>query len=170
MFKKFLKKISKKDKDKDKDKDEDKSFDIRVLEENIDKKSLDDTIKILIVDDADINRYVLKRYIEIYKKQNDTNIQIDEASNGVSCVEKCKTVNYDIVFMDLIMPFMGGIEAAKKILEGKNKSPVIIGLTGQIEQNTQVLIRESGMKYCIHKPVDISTIHSLLEIFFLNRK
>ena len=131
-------------------------------------KNFDSPVKILIVDDADINRYVLKRYIEIYKKNHNVLIDIHEAANGLECLEKVKNTDYNIIFMDLIMPFMGGIEATKKIFERKSNQILIIGLTGQIEQDTQEKIKESGMQYCIHKPVEMDTIHSILEIFLLD--
>ena len=79
--------------------------------------------KILIVDDTSFNILAVKCMLE----ENFENIQIDTAENGLIGLNKfkegfekicgCKDRTYRLIFMDLQMPVMGGIESSKKILE-----------------------------------------------------
>ena len=87
-------------------------------------------INILIVDDAKINRYVLKRYLMRLKK----NISITEADDGLDCLKKVSENTYDVIFIDLKMPVMDGITATKEIL--KNHKMPIFGVTGQVENES----------------------------------
>lgn len=73
--------------------------------------------QILIVDDIDMNRYILK---QIFLSK--FNLQCDEAINGREAVEAVKArayqeccSSYKIIIMDYEMPIMNGIEASKKI-------------------------------------------------------
>ncbi len=163
MMKFFKKKIFKQKKEKEPE-IIDGVVNTKELKKDLEITHKQRTLKILIVDDADINRYVLKKYIEIYQQSRGVDISVSEALNGLDCFEKASNDDFTIIFMDLVMPFMNGIEATKKILEKPGHKPVIIGLTGQIEENTKTQIKESGMKYCIYKPVDMQTIHSFLDL------
>lgn len=60
--------------------------------------------------------------------------------------KNCK--GYALILMDVFMPVLGGVEAAKRIVEsckGKNKKPVIIGLTGDTDEDMRSAARGSGM-------------------------
>ncbi len=67
-------------------------------------------IKILLVEDVAINRYIVIQYLQGW-----WDVQIDEASNGTEAIEMVKTKAYDIILMDIRMPEMDGFEAAKII-------------------------------------------------------
>jgi len=128
----------------------------------------DDTkynINILIVDDAKINRYVLRRYIMRLKK----NISIMEAENGLDAITKVAENTFDIIFMDIKMMPINGIDATKEILKiHKNIPPLIIGVTGQVEQETVSIALNIGMKNILSKPVSISELHNIFNTFFPN--
>ena len=66
--------------------------------------------KILIVDDESRIRRSLREILE-YEKYD-----IDEAEDGLECIEKIKAGSYDAVLMDIRMPRMDGIEALSKLL------------------------------------------------------
>lgn len=119
------------------------------------------TFTILIVDDADINRYVLKKYIT---KLMPT-VVVDEASNGFDSVDMAKTKHYDIIFMDIKMPGLDGISATEIISKSDPRS-LIYGVTGQIETKSVMKALSSGMKGCIAKPLDRNEIYRLLNDFY----
>lgn len=119
-------------------------------------------INILIVDDAKINRYVLKRYLMRLKK----NISITEADNGLDALKKVAENTYDVIFIDLKMPVMDGITATKEILK-KHNMP-IFGVTGQVETESVSLCLQIGMKNILAKPVSIGELNSIFIRYFPN--
>lgn len=81
--------------------------------------------KILIVDDLDANRLVLKLYLS---KEIFTDVEIEEAKNGLEAVNIAKENYFDFILMDLNMPVMDGGEATKIIKLNKPET-VIIAVT-----------------------------------------
>ncbi len=114
-------------------------------------------INILVAEDIEINRFILCSLLE------ETKINIDEAVNGLEAVELFKNNpdKYDIIFMDLHMPEMNGLEATKVIRNmGTKKSEVIpiIALTASaFKENIDECIN-AGMNDHIPKPIDINVI------------
>lgn len=83
---------------------------------------MEDKINVAVVDDHHILR---KGLIYLLKSLKNINI-IAEASTGEEFIEILKTHNVDIVFMDIMMPGMSGIETSKKALEIKPELKIII--------------------------------------------
>lgn len=108
---------------------------------DIDKK------EILIVDDMEDNQILTKLMLKKF------NFNFDFANNGKEALEKLLTKNYFLIFLDIQMPIMNGIEVLK-ILKEKNKLQYIIGLTaysGEDEINEIIL---AGAKEVITKPLN----------------
>ena len=113
--------------------------------------------KHLVVDDAQINRYIIKRYL---LKYNPIFI-IDEAANGESAVELAKKHQYDIIFMDIKMPGKyDGIEASK-IIRTLKPTQTIYGFTGQVEEKNI-----KSMNKIIEKPTSRDEIFKILNDFY----
>ncbi|MDD2376160.1 MAG: response regulator transcription factor [Clostridia bacterium] len=102
-------------------------------------------MKILIVDDEPRIRQVVKEYGIV------NNYQIDEAGDGIEAIEKCKMVKYDLVILDIMMPKMDGIEAAKNIKE-YNKNISIIMLSAKGEEYDKLLGFGIGADDYVTKP------------------
>ena len=66
-------------------------------------------IKSLVVDDNRMNLKVSGRSIEHY------GVSVDTASSGADAIKLCQENDYDIIFMDQMMPGMDGVEAMKRI-------------------------------------------------------
>ncbi len=90
--------------------------------------------RILLVDDTTINRFVLKRMLEIISKD----YTIEEASNGKEAIDSHKQLAYDIIFMDIVMPILDGLQATK-IIRISDSKVFIVGLTGQVERTDEFL-------------------------------
>ena len=103
--------------------------------------------KILIVDDAQFMRTMLKKLVE----ENGYEVA-DEAVNGEEAVKKFKEQSPDLVTMDITMPKMDGIEATKEIVDIDPDANVIVcSAMGQKPMVVESL--EAGAKDFIVKPI-----------------
>jgi len=109
-----------------------------------------DPIKILSVDDDPINRRVLERHLE------QLGYQTDQAYNGQQAVQKSKQNQYDIIFMDLLMPGIDGFEACRQIrsIEAETfKQPALIcAITASVVGDVEASCRQAGMDNYLSKP------------------
>ncbi|MED4883956.1 MULTISPECIES: response regulator transcription factor [Bacillus] len=101
-------------------------------------------MKILIVDDEERIRRLLKMYLE---KEN---FVIDEAADGNTALDKALTTDYDCIILDLMMPGKDGVEVCKELRE-KKATPVIM-LTAKGEEANRVQGFEVGADDYVVKP------------------
>ena len=111
---------------------------------------MESAIKILLVEDHKLMRVGLKSLFE------DTNeIEVtSEAQNGKDAIEKYKTAHPDVTLMDIGLPDISGIDAAKQILE-MNTDAKIIMLTSHLSEKEVIDSLESGA--CAYVMKDINT-------------
>lgn len=109
--------------------------------------------KILIVDDERAIRTVLKDILE----HEDKKISVDLAADGMQALEYLKDVEYDIVFTDIKMPQMDGIELLQKIKELHPDLPVIM-ISGHGDVDTAVECIKQGAFDFLEKPLDMNRI------------
>lgn len=102
--------------------------------------------KILLVDDAAFMRMILKTSLT---KAGYTNIV--EASDGLDAIEVYKKENPDMVFLDITMPNMNGLESLKRIKE-YDKSAKIVMCSAMGQETMVVEALKSGAKDFIVKP------------------
>ena len=76
-------------------------------------------MKILVVDDEDKIRNVIKEYAEF------EGFETDEACDGMEAIAKCRSNNYDLIIMDIMMPKLDGFSSIKEIKKIKDM-PVIM--------------------------------------------
>jgi CheY-like chemotaxis protein len=92
-------------------------------------------------------------------------LKIELAASGFDALEKIKEgKEYDIIFMDHMMPEMDGIEATKKIREAGYKKPVI-ALTANAVSGASDLFLKNGFDAFISKPIDIRQLNTVLKKF-----
>jgi signal transduction histidine kinase/DNA-binding response OmpR family regulator len=111
---------------------------------------------ILIVDDVETNLYVAKGLMIPY------GLKIDLATSGFEAIDKIKEGNnYDIVFMDHMMPKMDGIETTKQLRKmGYTKS--IVALTANALAGHAEMFLRNGFDDFISKPIDIRQLNTTL--------
>ncbi|MBN2212442.1 MAG: response regulator [Sedimentisphaerales bacterium] len=116
--------------------------------------------KILIVDDSAITRAVLKRTIQMI----DLPVEgIYEACNGKEGLAQLKKQPVDVVFTDLNMPEMNGMEMASAIQQDPQlqQIPVVVVTTESSEVRLEELIAKGARKY-VHKPFTPEMIRDVL--------
>ena len=113
-------------------------------------------LKALIVDDQPGVRYLLDIVIR------EAGHRVYTARNGLEAIEIAKSSHPDLIFMDVRMPLMGGLEALGKIKEMIPETEVII-MTAYGSEETVTRAMEGGALCCIAKPFDVEKIKGILE-------
>lgn len=101
-------------------------------------------MKVLVVDDEEMIRNVLKEYIEFEGNE------AYEAADGMQAVKMCKENDYDIILMDVMMPKLDGFSAVKEIKKCKD-IPVIM-LSARGEEYDKLFGFEIGVDDYVTKP------------------
>lgn len=101
-------------------------------------------MKILIVDDEEMIREVLKEYVEF------EGYEAFEAADGMEAVKLCKENDYDVVLMDVMMPRLDGFSAVKEIR--KSKDVPVIMLSARGEEYDKLFAFEIGVDDYVTKP------------------
>jgi len=118
---------------------------------------------VLVVDDVDTNLYVARGLLLPYK------LKIEMASSGFAAIEKIESgKNYDIVFMDHMMPRMDGIETTKKLRES-GYTGIIVALTANALTGNNEMFAKNGFDGFIPKPIEIRQLNAALNKFIKDR-
>ncbi len=124
--------------------------------------------RILLAEDIEINREVVMALLA------ESGIQIDIATNGLEVLEAVKdnAEGYDLIFMDLQMPGMDGLEATRHIRELPDQKVAnlpIIAMTANVFQEDIDACLSAGMNDHIGKPISLDEIYRILDKY-LSRK
>lgn len=112
--------------------------------------------KILVVEDYEDTREFMKFLLQDY------GFDVSEASNGYEAIEAVAKYLPDLILMDISMPGMDGLTAARKIREkGGNRQPRIIAITAYGEAAQQQAI-EAGCDGSLSKPIDFEDLEPVL--------
>jgi signal transduction histidine kinase/ActR/RegA family two-component response regulator len=114
-------------------------------------------LRILVADDNATNRHLMRTLLE--KRGHD----VVFAHDGAEAVEAARVATFDLVLMDLQMPRMDGIEAARAIrdLPGAERLP-IVALTASAVMLDRAKCESEGFDGCLGKPVDRAALNELL--------
>ncbi|MCH2228802.1 MAG: sigma-54 dependent transcriptional regulator [Crocinitomicaceae bacterium] len=107
--------------------------------------------KILVVDDERAIRRALREILEFEE------FEVDEAENGKQGLDKAKAETYDIIFCDIKMPEMDGMEVLEGLIKAKVETPVIM-ISGHGNIETAVQAIKKGAFDFIEKPLDLNRI------------
>jgi signal transduction histidine kinase/ActR/RegA family two-component response regulator len=118
--------------------------------------------RVLVVDDIATNLKVAQGLMAPY------NMVIDTCLSGALAIELIRKNNYDLVFMDHMMPEMDGIEAVRLIrLIGDSESPYktlpIIALTANALSGMKEMFLSRGFNDYLAKPIELSKLNGILE-------
>ena len=115
-------------------------------------------LRILLAEDNAVNQRVALRIFERL------GYRADIAATGIEAVESVRNINYDIVFMDVLMPEMDGFEATKIILDEfqPDERPKIIAMTANAMQGDRESCLEAGMDDYLSKPIRIEDLQKVI--------
>ncbi len=114
-------------------------------------------IRILIAEDSPANQIVFRAMLQ------DTGYVPDIVGNGLEAVEAAKSMDYELILMDIFMPEMDGLEATRKIRQSDSSGSLpIIALTANAMPGDQEKFMEAGMDDYLAKPVVKNTLIRML--------
>lgn len=115
-------------------------------------------LRFLIVDDNETNQFILTKML------NRLGYVSDSADSGLTACDMAEKSRYPIIFMDIMMPGLNGIEAARRIkaMASADGPPVIIGLSAADFKESSL---SAGMDHFISKPFRLPDIKQAIDRF-----
>ena len=148
---------------------------IEVANDNIHNKPIEsqeedkctfNNINALVAEDNNINQKLIKHVLD------GLGIEVTLANNGAEALELRQANEYDIIFMDIQMPVMGGIESTQAILEYESQEDKrhipIVALTANALSGDREKYINAGMDNYLSKPIALEQLSLLLEELFPN--
>lgn len=124
-------------------------------EEEITYKDYSDK-KILIVDDSKINLKVAETLMKPY------NFEMDTAISGYEAIEKVNNKHYDLIFMDIMMPKLNGVETLDKLREKEDFTTPVVALTADAIEGTDEKYLSVGFNSYLSKPIDRNLLNKVI--------
>lgn len=112
--------------------------------------------KVLIVDDSIISRRMIRKLISKH------NFEIDEATNGKEAIDKIHSNQYDIIFLDLLMPDIDGIQILSRLKSEGIPTKVVV-ISADIQETTKDKCKELGAFAFINKPPKEEEIDTVIQ-------
>ena len=112
--------------------------------------------KILIVDDSKINLKVAETLMKPYK------FKIDTAISGEEALKKVNDERYDLIFMDIMMPKMNGVETLYKLRENEDFTTPVVALTADAIEGTDEKYLSVGFNSYLSKPIDRKLLNKVI--------
>jgi two-component system, sensor histidine kinase len=106
---------------------------------------------VLVVDDNEINRLILSRAVEAF------GASVRTAANGLEALDKIREEPFNLVFMDIAMPVLDGLEATKQARARGDDVPVV-AVTAHYSHGDEPELRAAGFNGLIPKPFQITAV------------
>ncbi|MCW8822274.1 MAG: ATP-binding protein [Sulfurovum sp.] len=131
------------------------------------KKITFENVHVLVAEDNLINQKLIRHVL------NGLGIEVSMVNNGQEALEHRMENEYDMIFMDIQMPVMGGMEATANILSyerssGKIHTP-IVALTANALAGDKEMYMAAGMDSYLSKPIQLESLNLLLQEYFADR-
>ncbi len=116
---------------------------------------------VLFVDDSQVNLMMGSKLLTYF------GLEVKKGENGQQAIDLCEEFQFQLIFMDLEMPEMGGLAATTIIRERKLSYAPIYALTGKGGEEVRLLCRAAHMNGFIEKPLKKDKIQAVLESVFM---
>jgi len=114
---------------------------------------------ILLAEDNKVNQKVASLTLKKLGYQGDI------VNNGLEVIEAVQKTNYDLIFMDIQMPEMDGLQATRWIRSHLTQQPYIVAMTANAMERDRTICLEAGMNDYIAKPLQIDALKQILDKF-----
>lgn len=116
--------------------------------------------KLLVVDDNKLNLKVAAKCLSAF------NFEVDTANSGIECVDRINNgEKFDLIFMDIMMPQMDGVETMHKLKALEGFTIPVIALTADAVEGSREKYLEAGFDDYVSKPIDQMTLGETLNKF-----
>lgn len=115
--------------------------------------------RVLVVDDNETNLLVTKKLLR------ETKVRIDTARSGKECLDLTKRFYYHVIFMDQLMPEMGGAETLTKLRRQENglcRDVPVIALTANVTTGAEQIYKDIGFNGYLAKPINFTFLEATL--------
>ncbi|HOB26198.1 MAG TPA: response regulator [Bacilli bacterium] len=112
--------------------------------------------KVLIVDDNNLNIKVASRALSKYK------FNIIGANSGIEAINIVRGIKFDLIFMDIMMPAMDGVQTLTELKKFPNMDTPIIALTADAIDGSREKYLKDGFDYYLSKPLDIKELDKVV--------
>lgn len=113
------------------------------------------TARVLLADDMVINQQIFRHMIAPWK------VQLDIVANGMEAVEAARHEDYDLIFLDYLMPEVNGLEAGAEIRK-YSQVPLVL-LTASDQEDILRAVKDKGFDAFLGKPIDMFRFKNTLE-------
>lgn len=125
----------------------------------MEKQMICPDVKILVVDDEPMNLMVAEGVFREYE------MQIKTAYSGMAALELCSKEDFDLIFLDHMMPEMDGVETLKglrRIWADSGRSATVIAFTANAVSGAREMFFEAGFDEFVSKPIEMSELERVL--------
>ncbi len=112
---------------------------------------------VLVAEDDEDNRAVMKKLLEL------RGYEVITASNGQEAVEEAERLQPDLILMDLKMPVLNGLAAARHIRQHSRRRVPIIALSAYDPSQHRAVAMAAGCDEYVLKPIDYERLERLIE-------
>ena len=134
------------------------------LNQSTDIRLKDNSKKILIVEDNNCNAIVIKLFLEKLGYSNTVHV-----TNGIDALKCVRDEAFDLILMDLKLPYMDGVECSQKILELRPNSYIII-VSACILETDKSKCYAVGIYNFLSKPIKLDELEAFLNDVFKRRE
>ncbi|MFM9985579.1 MAG: ATP-binding protein [Flavobacteriales bacterium] len=113
-------------------------------------------MKVLVAEDNHINLQVFKYMLQNLK------VETDFVHNGQEAIQMCDSKKYDLIFMDMQMPVMDGVEATRHLRSLEGHQPIVVAISANAYADDRKLCTDAGMDDFMPKPFDIDQLRNIL--------
>jgi two-component system sensor histidine kinase/response regulator len=117
-------------------------------------------LNLLVAEDNSINLLLIEKILE------KLGYRTDVARDGLEAVDAVFQKDYDLLFMDMQMPVMDGIEATRTIRKSNVNQPIIIALTANALEGVQQECLDAGMNDYVSKPIKLDDLISKIRKWY----
>lgn len=111
---------------------------------------------VLVADDNVIMRNMLKYYLKRY------DVEVHEVDDGIKAIRKSESIDFDVLFLDINMPNLDGMNVVKYLRDHFVDSKIVI-ISSQIDEDLIMKLSNYGVTEFLSKPLDVRKFQNIMD-------